>query len=887
MRILNTRRGGRLVQPEITETVKASAKNAIRLTAMVGLGFLLAFMATPEIAMAEETNNASSEIVDEVVEGSNNEQINQGQDTEDAVYIGNQGYETLCEAVQQAEDGATLTLHKDASAGIQYAYQQKIPKSIYIDLNGFTLTVEDGQTIIIQNTATVTIKDSAGNSGKIVGNNGNGVINCLGNLTVESGQIVNRANASSGRTIVVNSGATFTMTGGVVSSESTVPNTIILTEAGAKVEISGGKLTGNREKATVIKLTGSSAKISGDAELYGAFGITLFTQDGYDDVPAAMSTLEMSGGSIDTKNFAISGNNLTSAGSTVTINDCSINTDEASIYWPMEGVLTINGGTITGLTALEAKMGTITIGGGTFTGTGTGKGTYSNGGSGDDGSALVFVGQLYGTSSGQYDTNRNLTVTVKNAQLNSRYANAVAVYNAGEEGQASDDGPTTNIDIASSVVMRPADGQDGIRLTSKEDGFTFNGDKVETGKVTVTNAELVNAAAQAQNKVETLTPGSGSSESATTTMYTLYSTLNRAIENASTAEEGKAEVKLLSDVTGDVTVPEKANIELNLNGKQVTGDIQGTGELAITGSGTIVGHVTGSNVSTGAGVNVVNPPYVPPVQSGNKVTVSDTKGGKVAVSPSRASKGDTVTITATPDEGKRVWTVSVTDKSGKAITVKKDSKDNTWTFSMPDSPATVKVSFVCDGGSSCPSRNLIDVKVGEWYHDAIDWAVENGVMTGYDDGSHKFGPDDTLTRSQLAATLYKKAGQPAVDASKVSSYTDCDASAWYAKAVAWATQQGLMTGYDDGFGRFDPDAELTREQLAVVFWRNAGKPGATADLAKFPDGSETSSWAEDAVEWAVSTGLLKGYDNTGELGPSGDLTRAQMATVMYRQANEE
>ncbi|OUP10154.1 hypothetical protein B5F33_03650 [Collinsella sp. An2] len=179
-----------------------------------------------------------------------------------------------------------------------------------------------------------------------------------------------------------------------------------------------------------------------------------------------------------------------------------------------------------------------------------------------------------------------------------------------------------------------------------------------------------------------------------------------------------------------------------------------------------------------------------------------------------------------------------------------------------------------------------DTSEGEWYSEAIRWAWLHGVMTGYDDGSNLFGTGDALTRAQLAATLYKAAGSPAADPAGVERYSDCDPGAWYAEAVSWASDQGLMSGYDDGSGRFAPDAPLTREQLATVFWRAAGSPEAEADLGAFPDGGETSPWARPAVSWAVSTGLLKGYDNTGELGPAGTLTRAQMATVLYRLAAE-
>ncbi|WP_204672817.1 S-layer homology domain-containing protein [Enorma phocaeensis] len=261
-------------------------------------------------------------------------------------------------------------------------------------------------------------------------------------------------------------------------------------------------------------------------------------------------------------------------------------------------------------------------------------------------------------------------------------------------------------------------------------------------------------------------------------------------------------------------------------------------------------------------------------------------GGSVSIDPERPHAGDEVTITPEPDEGKTVDSVTVTDKDGELVEVT-DNGDGTWSFTQPSGKVTITVTFVCDGGELCPSAHLVDVDQNLWYHAAIDWAVESGLMSGYADGSNTFGPDDTLTRAQLAQILYNQAGKPEVDPSAVEAYSDCSAGAWYARAVAWAASQGLMTGYDDGTGRFGPEDELTREQLAAVFWRIAGEPEADADLSAFPDGDSTSVWALEPVEWAVETGMLKGYDDTGELDPAGDLTRAQAATVFFRLAGNE
>ena len=288
------------------------------------------------------------------------------------------------------------------------------------------------------------------------------------------------------------------------------------------------------------------------------------------------------------------------------------------------------------------------------------------------------------------------------------------------------------------------------------------------------------------------------------------------------------------------------------------------------------------------GTYTVVRPSVPstPSEPAYAVTVEQSDGGKVTVSPSRVEEGDVVTVTATPDEGKLAWSVTVTDEDGNAVEVERGEKDGTWTFEMPKGDVTVAVRFVCDGKTDCSSSGLVDVEVGAWYHDVVDWAVETGAMTGHADGTGRFAPDAALTRAQLAAVLYRAAGEPSADVSGLSAYSDCDEGAWYAESVAWVTSEGLMTGYDDGTGRFAPDAELTREQLAAVYWRFAGEPAVDADLSAFPDGSETSTWATDPVEWAVSTGLLRGNDQTGELDPTGDLTRAQMAAVLYRLANE-
>lgn len=274
-------------------------------------------------------------------------------------------------------------------------------------------------------------------------------------------------------------------------------------------------------------------------------------------------------------------------------------------------------------------------------------------------------------------------------------------------------------------------------------------------------------------------------------------------------------------------------------------------------------------------------PVTPPAQTGERVEVEQPSGGKVSVSPSRADEGDVVTVTVTPDEGREAVSVTVTDEDGNVVEVKPGEKDGTWTFEMPDCAVTVTAETRCDGGDLCPSRGLADVVVGEWYHDAVDWAIDAGVMSGYGHVA-AFGPSDPISRAQLAQVLWNRAGRPDADASAVGQFPDCSADEFYAEAVAWCSEAGIMTGYEDG--DFGPSDEVTREQLATVLWRAAGSPEADADLSAYPDAADVSEFAEGAMAWAVEIGAVSGQGSDGTLDPVGTLERAQCAMVLYRLA---
>ncbi len=181
---------------------------------------------------------------------------------------------------------------------------------------------------------------------------------------------------------------------------------------------------------------------------------------------------------------------------------------------------------------------------------------------------------------------------------------------------------------------------------------------------------------------------------------------------------------------------------------------------------------------------------------------------------------------------------------------------------------------------ACPTERYVDLDRLAWYHEPVDWAVSEEVMLGVDAGAGVFDPTGTLTRAQMAQVLYNMAGKPAVDSPV--PYSDCDRGAWYREAVTWCTQQGIFKGYD-GTGAFGPDDPLTREQMATILWRIAAPEAVTEDgLDRFADDAAVSDWAEDAVTWAVAEGYLRGIGGTAELLPQGDLDRAQAATVFMR-----
>ena len=261
-----------------------------------------------------------------------------------------------------------------------------------------------------------------------------------------------------------------------------------------------------------------------------------------------------------------------------------------------------------------------------------------------------------------------------------------------------------------------------------------------------------------------------------------------------------------------------------------------------------------------------------------KVTTSAVNNGGVNASPSTAEKGATITITLSPDKGYTLGKLTVTDGSGKTVSTVKKS-DTVYTFTMPASAVTVGVSYV--KADETPSETgYSDVSANDWFASAVDYVTDKGMMNGT--GTNTFGPKANTTRGMVVTVLYRLENEPSTAA---ASFTDVASGAYYANAVAWANANGIVSGY--GNGKFGPNDKVTREQLAAILYRYAQykkydvSVGEDTNIMDFDDVRQISSYAVPAIQWACGAGVMSGK-STYTLDPKGDATRAEVAAMLMR-----
>ena len=253
---------------------------------------------------------------------------------------------------------------------------------------------------------------------------------------------------------------------------------------------------------------------------------------------------------------------------------------------------------------------------------------------------------------------------------------------------------------------------------------------------------------------------------------------------------------------------------------------------------------------------------------GYDVSADKTENGTVTVSPKSASKGDSVTITAAPDKGYELSGIKVIDQNGREVKLT-DKGSGKYTFTMPAGKVTIKADFTAQTADSV----FADVSADAYYYEAVKWAADKGITGGI--GDSLFAPNQSCTRAQIVTFLWRAAGSPEPKA--LSSFADVPADAYYAKAVAWAVENGITNGTTDT--TFGPDETCTRAH-GVTFLSRAAKANTASGNSNFAD-VDANAYYASAVKWAVDNGITNGISSS-LFGPDSSCTRAQIVTFLYR-----
>ena len=552
-------------------------------------------------------------------------------------------------------------------------------------------------------------------------------------------------------------------------------------------------------------------------EAPGTYGISVFGD-------ATKETLTVNGTVTATGPApAISGNGMYD-GTSITIGEtANISASQSvAIYHPQDGTLIINGGIITG--GIEAKSGTITINGNP---------------------SISAVGEKDHAANGNGPSTTGYAIAIVD---NSAYGNGATItINSG-----SYNGPVEYLE----------DGN-GVGSGNKSGSITVSGGSFGES-VAQYVADALNYEANANG------------------IYTYHKTLDEAlatggevksIQAATTGEDDTLTVTLIDrndttkiEVVSGEEIPLPSRSDYGYNHfvgwkSSVDGKTYQPGDkVDISGNVTFTAQWT----------------YIPPANPNYRIDIPDFENGTVTADPAAAKAGAKVTLTATPDEGYAVGTITVTDRFGDAVKVTENA-DGTYTFTMPNGQVTVTATFV--ETEEPVAEPFIDVAEGDWFYDAVVYAYQNELMDGV--GGNRFAPNSETTRAQLVTILYRLEGEPAVSGDL--PFTDVEAGIWYTDAILWAAENNIVNGVSDT--EFAPGDDLTRQQLVTILYRYAEAKGydvsASADLSGYPDADQVQDYAQPAMAWAVAENIIQGMED-GTLKPAGNASRAQIATILMR-----
>jgi len=264
------------------------------------------------------------------------------------------------------------------------------------------------------------------------------------------------------------------------------------------------------------------------------------------------------------------------------------------------------------------------------------------------------------------------------------------------------------------------------------------------------------------------------------------------------------------------------------------------------------------------------------VTSTYSVTAPAADNGSVKLGSSSAASGTKVTVTVTPDSGYTLRSLTIKDAGGNAVSYT-DNKNGTYTFTMPASAVTVSADF-----AKTAVFPFTDVPETYWARAGIAWAYENGIFTGTDAAS--FSPELSTSRGMIATVLWRIESKPAP--ASADPFGDVLSGRYYAQAVAWAAEKGVVKGYSAS--SYGPEDDITREQLAAILYRYAKyrgydvSKGESTSLLAYTDAGSVSAYALPAMRWAVGAGLIEGSES--KLLPGAHATRAQVAAILQRFA---
>ena len=810
-------------------------------------------------------------------------------------------YPTLEAALENVQDNDTVKLAADKEISLSKPIEIS-SKVLILDLNGSTVkagkSFQKDRVISVKEAGNLTIMDTSSEKAGMITDAEYAIVvsGSASKVTIQGGKVSGKENA-----VLVTNGASLEVSGGIltVANPDTSVETAIQVQLKSSLKISGGTIVGGQgENGGVVNALSSTVELSGNAKLTGYSGIALYNVDSENQLSnapdAVSSTLTMTGGTIEAKVFALSGNNLLSAGSVATISGGSLTAnDGTAIYWPMEGTLTIGGdAVITGGTGIEAKMGTITIqDNAKVTGTATYKDDKpTDGGSSPEGSALLLSAQMYGTS-GQYKENNQLQVNITGGALTSKQGNAVTVYN------------TEKIDDQTATVT-----VSGGAFEAKKAAII----SVTTDGNTVTTTENTQTTSKSKTTLKVsgnVAPASIDAQGRTA----YYTNVTEAIQSVSQDSEAKTQITVFGNATISTDVVLKENISLVVTpGTQLSADVTSSeiGMVVVTEKDadgntvyklaatpakpeeTFVASIT-ANGQTAYFQTLAD--AVKTVQDGQTITLLKDSTTAETITVSRA-------LTFTLDPKTFTMKDTITAGSGFVLT----QSGNTYTVSVYIPPVTPPHpdDRPSGGSSSSDHERTYDIITKDDGHGSVTVSADEASAgtritvavkpdSGYtlDELTVTDAKDKALTvtkRSETTYTFHMADSKVTVEASFAkdgtiqkpdSRFDDVAESAWYYTAVEYVAENGIMSGVSAR--EFAPNAGFSRAMLAQTLYAMSGKPAVKAE-GTFAD-VVANAWYADAVNWAAEKGYVSGVGD-GKFAPDASVTREQMALILYRYA---